>query len=159
MGADDGDSVFAELGQQGLVGSMHAQLDEIVASRDQMERLLRVIVGLTSDLDLDATLHRIVTAAMELTGARYGALGVRAPDGRLLSFLHAGIETETAQRIGHLPVGKGVLGVLLDHPSRCVSTILAHTPRRWAFPSITPRWARSLGCRSPSASGPLAACT
>src|SRR6187551_262053 len=110
------DSAFSELGKRGLVDSMHEQLDELLASRDQMALLLRVVVGLASDLDLDATLHRIVTAAMELTGARYGALGVRADDGRLLSFVHSGIEPATAELIGHLPVGKGVLGVLLDHP-------------------------------------------
>jgi hypothetical protein len=49
----------------------------LLASRNQMERSLRVIGGLASDLDLYATPHRIVTAAMELTGARYAALGVR----------------------------------------------------------------------------------
>lgn len=144
MGADD-DSVFAKLGQHGLVGSMHAQLDEIVASRDQTERLLRVIVGLTSDLDLDATLHRIVTAAMELTRARYGALGVRAPDGRLLSFLHAGIDTETAKRIGHLPIGEGVLGVLLDHPEPLRLDDLGAHPAAVGFPENHPPMGAFLG--------------
>lgn len=143
--AGDGDSVFAISGQRGLVGNMHAQLDEIVASRDQMERLLRVIVGLTSDLDLDATLHRIVTAAMELTGARYGALGVRAPDGRLLSFLHAGIETETAKRIGHLPIGEGVLGVLLDHPEPLRLDDLGAHPAAVGFPENHPPMGAFLG--------------
>ncbi|KAA0079518.1 GAF domain-containing protein [Mycolicibacterium sp. P9-64] len=95
---------------------MHAQLDELLGARDKMEQLLRVIVGLASDLDLDATLHRIVTAAMELTGAGYGALGVLGPDGMLVSFLNSGMDSETVDRIGHLPVGKGVLGVLLDEP-------------------------------------------
>ena len=64
---------------------MNEQLDELLGAGDGMERLLRVIVGLASDLDFDATLHRIVTAAMELTGARYGALGVRGTDGTLVS--------------------------------------------------------------------------
>lgn len=86
---------------------MHAQLDELLAARDQMAQLLRVIVEIGSDLDLDGTLRRIVTAARELTAAPYGALAVRDPEGTLLSFIHEGIDAEMARRIGHLPVGKG----------------------------------------------------
>jgi GAF domain-containing protein len=87
---------------------MHEQHDELVAARDQMEQLVRVIVEIGSDLDLDVTLHRVVNAAMELTGAPYGALGIRAPDGTLVSFVHAGIDDQTARRLGDLPVGDGL---------------------------------------------------
>ena len=61
------------------------QLGELSGARDQMERLLWVVVGLASDLEVNATLHRIVTAAMELTGAGYGAVGVLGADGHLMS--------------------------------------------------------------------------
>lgn len=141
----DDDSAFSELGKRGLVSSMHEQLDELLASRDQMALLLRVIVGLASDLDLDATLHRIVTAAMELTGARYGALGVWAADGTLLSFLHSGMPVETAARIGHLPVGKGVLGVLLDHPEPLRLDDLREHPNAVGFPEHHPPMGAFLG--------------
>ena len=85
------------------------QLDELPVARAQMQRLLRAIVDIGSDLDLDATLHRVVTAAMELTRARHGVLGVRGPDGTIISFLHAGMSPETMRRTGLLPAGKGVL--------------------------------------------------
>jgi signal transduction histidine kinase len=124
---------------------MHAQLDELLASRDQMERLLRVIVGLASDLNLDATLRRIVNAAMELTGARYAALGVRAPDGKLLSFVHSGMDADTTERIGHLPVGKGVLGVLLDHPEPLRLEDLGAHPAAVGFPDYHPPMNAFLG--------------
>jgi signal transduction histidine kinase len=142
---DDDDSAFAALGRRSLVGSMHEQLDELLASRDQMEQLLRAIVGLGADLDLDATLHRIVTAAMELTGARYGALGVRGSDGGLISFLHSGFDDDTARRIGHLPAGRGVLGVLLDRsePLR-LDDIGAH-PEAVGFPEHHPPLRAFLG--------------
>jgi serine phosphatase RsbU (regulator of sigma subunit)/anti-sigma regulatory factor (Ser/Thr protein kinase) len=84
------------------------QLNDLVAARDQMEQLVRVIVEVGSDLDLDVTLHRIVDGAMELTGARYGALGIRAPDGTLVSFVHAGIDDDTARRLGEVSVGEGL---------------------------------------------------
>src|SRR6185437_10742665 len=107
MTTDEGPSVLAGLGQPGLVNRMHEQLDELLAARDQMEQLLRVIVEIGSNLDLDATLRRIITAARELTSAPYGALAVRDPDGTLVSFVHAGIDDDTVHQIGHLPVGKG----------------------------------------------------
>ncbi len=87
---------------------MHEQHDELVAARDQMQHLVRVIVDIGSDLDLDVMLHRIVNAAMELTGARYGVLGIRGSDGTLVSFVYTGIDDDTARRLGDLPVGEGL---------------------------------------------------
>lgn len=101
------DSAFAQLGSRRLMGRMHEDLDELLASRDQMERLLQIFLEIGADLDLEATLSRIVTAAIELTGAEFGALGVRAPDGTLSSFVHSGMDAPTVAKIGHLPAGKG----------------------------------------------------
>jgi serine phosphatase RsbU (regulator of sigma subunit)/anti-sigma regulatory factor (Ser/Thr protein kinase) len=91
--------------------------DQLVASRDQMEQLVRAIVEIGSDLDLNVTLHRIVNAAMELAGARYGTLGIRGSDGTLVSFVAAGIDDDTARRLGELPVGEGLrIDDLSAHP-------------------------------------------
>lgn len=120
-------SAFAGLGQRGLVSKMHAQLDEILAARDQMEQLLRVIVEIGAGLDLDATLHRIIRAARELTSAPYGALAIRDRDGNLMSFVHEGMDAETVRRIGHLPVGKGLLSLsLLDTPALRMDDLTTH---------------------------------
>jgi signal transduction histidine kinase len=142
---DDSDSAFPAFGRRSLIGGTHQQLDELLDGPGQMERLLRVIVGLATDLDLDATLRRIVTAAIELTGARYGALGVWGPDGRLISFLHSGIPDDTARRIGHLPVGKGVLGALLSDPTPLrIDDLTAH-PAAVGFPEHHPPMRALLG--------------
>ena len=124
---------------------MHEQFGELLGARDQMERLLWIIVGLASDLDLDATLHRIVTAAMELTGARYGALGVRGSDGTLVSFVHSGIDDSTVDRIGHPPVGKGLLGVLLDEAEPLRLDDLSAHPSAVGFPEHHPPMRAMLG--------------
>lgn len=124
---------------------MRAQLAELLGARDQMERLLRVTVGLASDLDLDATLRRIVTAAMELTGAGYGALGVLGTEGTLVSFLHSGIDDATVAQIGQLPVGKGVLGVLLDEPRPLRLDELSAHPAAVGFPEHHPPMRALLG--------------
>lgn len=138
-------SVFSRLSQRGIFGQMHEQLDELLAGRDQMESLLRVIVGIGADLDLKTTLHRIIDAAIELTGSRYGALGVRAPDGMLDAFLFEGIDTELQARIGHLPVGKGVLGVLLDRTEPLRVDDLTQHPAAVGFPEHHPPMRAFLG--------------
>ncbi|WP_297796145.1 GAF domain-containing sensor histidine kinase [Mycobacterium sp.] len=117
---------------------MRHQLDELLAARDQTERLLHVIVEIGSDLDLDATLRRIVHAAKDLTGAPYGALAVRDSDGGLISFIHDGIDADTVRLIGHLPVGKGVLSVsLLDTPALRLDDLTKH-PAAVGFPEHHP---------------------
>jgi serine phosphatase RsbU (regulator of sigma subunit)/anti-sigma regulatory factor (Ser/Thr protein kinase) len=109
------------------VSQINDQLDELVAARDQMERLVRVIVEIGSNLELDVTLHRIVDAAVELTDARYGAVGIRAPDGNLVSFVQAGIDDDTAQWLGDLPVGEGLrIEDLSTHPQ--AAGLHAHDP-------------------------------
>ncbi|HME77807.1 MAG TPA: GAF domain-containing sensor histidine kinase [Mycobacterium sp.] len=124
---------------------MHEQLDELLAARDQMEQLLAVVVEIGRDLDLDATLHRIVAAAMTLTGARYGALGVRGRDSTLSSFLHAGMNAETVRRIGHLPAGKGVLGLLLNQTESVRLDDLSQHPAAVGFPEHHPKMGAFLG--------------
>ncbi len=100
---------------------------ESAFTREQMEHLVRVIVQIGSDLDLDVTLHRIVSAAMELTGARYGALGIRTSDGTLASFVHAGIDDDTARRLGDVPVGERLrVDDLTAHPM--ATGLRAHNP-------------------------------
>jgi hypothetical protein len=70
MDNDAGESAFTWQGRREPAGRVHEQLDELVAARDQMEQLVRIVVEIGSDLDLDVTLQRIVNAAIELTGAR-----------------------------------------------------------------------------------------
>ncbi|BBX43879.1 hypothetical protein MSIM_53300 [Mycobacterium simiae] len=114
-------------GQREPVSQADERLDELVAARDQMAHLVRVIVEIGSDLDLDVTLHRVVSAAMELTDARYGALGIRAADGHLASFVHTGIDADAARRLGELPVGEGIrIDDVSAHPQ--ATELHAHGP-------------------------------
>lgn len=136
---------FAHLGKPDLVSEIHQQLDELQGARDQTEKLLHVIMGISSDLDLNATLDRITNAAIELTGARYGALGVRDRGGALTSFLHQGIESELVERIGPLPVGKGVLGVPLEDTPALRLDDLSDHPAAAGFPPHHPPMHAFLG--------------
>jgi signal transduction histidine kinase len=134
---EESGSAFAGLGQRGL--------DELLAARDQMEQLLRVIVEIGSDLDLDATLRRIVRSARDLTSAPYGALAIRDSGGTLISFVHQGIDAKRAHQIGPLPVGKGVLSIsLLDTPALRLNDLTKH-PAAVGFPDQHPPMQAFLG--------------
>ena len=63
--------------------------------------LLAAVVAIGSDLDLPAMLRRIVQAAVELSDARYGALGVLDERRqRLAEFITVGIADDQHRRIG-----------------------------------------------------------
>lgn len=71
---------------------------------------------ITSDLPLVDMLERIVRAACELVGSRYGALGVIGADDTLEQFVHYGMDAETVARTGALLTGTGLLDTLIADP-------------------------------------------
>src|SRR4051794_5904579 len=102
-----------------LVDELVDRAHEVQRAQGRLRALLRAIETVTGDLAHEAVVRRVVEAACQLTGARYGALGVLAPDGDGLErFVHLGVDDETAARIGHLPQGKGLLGALIADPRR-----------------------------------------
>ncbi|MFF0268204.1 GAF domain-containing protein [Kribbella sp. NPDC004536] len=109
-------------------------------------RLLDAVVGIGADLDLNSTLDRIVTAACELAGARYGALGVVGPDGkRLVRFITHGVTDDEIAAIGPYPEGHGILGLLIEHPEPIRMHDLAEHPRSYGFPANHPPMKSFLG--------------
>lgn len=110
-----------------------------------MGLLLQLAIEISSDLELDPTLHRIISAALTLTGARYGAIGVWGSDGLLTSFVHDGMDDESVERIGHLPVGKGILGELRERTELLRLDDLTQHPASAGFPDGHPPMRAFLG--------------
>lgn len=93
-----------------------------------------------------------------MTSAPYGALAVRDRHANLISFVHEGMDAETVRRIGHHPVGKGLLSLsLLDTPALRMDDLTAH-PAAAGFPSTIRRCGPFSRCRSPSAARCSATC-
>ncbi len=113
---------------------------------DLLQALLDAVLVVGSDLDLEGVLRRLVDEARRLTDARYGALGVLDDAGKgLAKFVHSGIDPETAARIGRLPEGAGVLGLLILDPRPIrVADISAH-PDSVGFPPGHPAMRSFLG--------------
>ena len=118
----------------------------MAVSATRAERLLETGLALASELSLPALLQRIIEIAVDLAGARYGALGVLASDGVHLSdFITAGLTQADRDAIGHLPTGKGVLGVLITAPEPMRLADIALDPRSVGFPPNHPPMRSLLG--------------
>jgi GAF domain-containing protein len=111
--------------------------------------LLEAVTAISSDLDLPSVLGRIVNAATELTGARYGALGVVGADGYLVEFVTTGIDEEQHRLIGDLPRGRGILGLLVERPEPLRLRDLTAHPHSAGFPPHHPPMTTFLGVPVP----------
>jgi signal transduction histidine kinase len=109
------------------------------------DALLRAGLALSSDLSLPAVLGRIVRTAADITGARYGALGVLGSDGRIAEFVTVGIDEETRRAIGHYPTGGGVLGALIEDARPLRLANISDDPRSVGFPPNHPPMHSFLG--------------
>ena len=108
--------ILPQLRLDELLGELQARLQAVVATRDQMRGLLQAVVAISSGLDLESTLRRIVETAVGLVDATYGALGVIGEDGRLAEFIPVGLSQDQIERIHHWPEGHGLLGLPLYDP-------------------------------------------
>lgn len=111
-----------------------------------VQRLLGSIIALGSELSLPVVLRRIVEAATELVDARYGALGVLDESGSSLSeFISVGLDDATIERIGPLPQGHGILGLLIVEPRPLRLPDLSEHPDSYGFPPHHPPMTTFLG--------------
>jgi signal transduction histidine kinase len=115
-------------------------------TRDRLRGLVEAGIALSAELSLDALLQKLVETAAEITGARYAALGVidRARTG-LERFVTTGVDEETYRRIGELPHGRGVLGVLVREATPLRLHDIADDPRSVGFPPGHPEMKTFLG--------------
>lgn len=116
------------------------------AGPDELRRLLDAVLSVGSDLDLAATLERIVDAAVTVSGATYGALGVLNSERSGLSeFVTVGLTPEQREAIGELPTGRGLLGRLISDPRPLRVPDIEHHESSTGFPPGHPRMRSFLG--------------
>jgi signal transduction histidine kinase len=133
-------------------GELDLALDNLVArARDvlkiqgRLRSLLRANQAIVEQLDLPIVLERIVASAVELVGAKYGALGVVAIDGSLEQFINVGMTPDEIIAIGHLPEGHGLLGALIEDPRPIRLERLSDDERSTGFPVGHPPMGAFLG--------------
>src|SRR5882724_5011594 len=126
--------VLPQLRLDELLGELQARLQAVVDTRDRMRGLLEAVIAISSGLELETMLRRIVEAARELVDARYGALGLIGGGQQLAQFIPVGISEEEIRAIHHWPEGRGLLGLLVNdpHPLRLAS--ISDHPESSGFP-------------------------
>src|SRR3989442_444536 len=123
-----------------------AEIAEVTRVRERFERLLRAGVEIFSEHSLERVLQRVVDAAREVVGARYAALGVLSPDGTSLAqFVTSGISQAERDRIGDLPRGRGLLGLMIREPAPIRTADINRHPQRYGFPPHHPPMRSFLG--------------
>jgi signal transduction histidine kinase len=116
------------------------------AGSPRVERLVVAASSLITEVSLEGVLERVVEVAAEVIGARYAAIGVLAPDGRLLeSFITHGIDAEQRALIGDLPRGHGILGLVIRSAKPIRLPDLTRHPDSYGFPPHHPPMKSFLG--------------
>jgi signal transduction histidine kinase len=114
------------------------------------EEPLRALIeagrAVISELDLETILTRVLESSRQVCKARYAAMGVLDEDRQQLErFVALGVDEETHRRIGSLPTGKGVLGVLIEDPRPLRLDSVGDHPKSVGFPAHHPRMGAFLG--------------
>jgi two-component system, NarL family, sensor histidine kinase DevS len=112
----------------------------------QLRRVIEATRRIHRSRSLDALLREVAESAAELVGARYAALGVIDPTGtHLEQFITVGVDELTRTRIGDLPHGKGILGILIREASPLRLNDMGEDPRSTGFPPGHPAMKSFLG--------------
>ena len=109
-----------------------------MTEEDRSQALIDTGLVLSSELSLDAVLQRIVDVAARISGARYGALGIVDHAGVIRDFITTGVTSEERAAIGHIPVGKGLLGLLIREQRPIRVPEIGEDPRSVGFPPNHP---------------------
>jgi signal transduction histidine kinase len=146
-GLDDPAEALGMVGLDELLRAVLERVGQVVDDQQRLRLLLDAVVSIAADLSLDSVLERIVRTASELAGARYAALGVLGfgQDRRLQAFITHGLTDEQRARIGPLPTGHGILGLIIDRPEPLRLHDLSTHASSYGFPPEHPPMRSFLG--------------
>jgi GAF domain-containing protein len=142
--AAHGFAQVARLELDQLLEQLIERARDVQATQGRLRGLLRANLEVARAVDVDQVLRHILDAATTLVDARYAALGV-VRDGRLVRFVHTGMDDATIEAIGSLPEGKGLLGQLIDVPRPLRLTDIAEHHASVGFPEDHPPMRTFLG--------------
>jgi signal transduction histidine kinase len=137
---------LSRVGLDDLLAELRERAGALRDAQERQAALLDAVVAISADLDLPAVIERIVSTACVLVHARYGALGVLGPDGEdLVEFVTYGFDDNLRSKIGDLPHGRGVLGLLIEDPRPLRLHDLRQHPMSVGFPPEHPPMNTFLG--------------
>jgi len=113
--------------------------------RERLIALHQASLELVKDISLETLLERIATVACEQAEASYAALGVLDDKGKLEKFIPVGMTEAEVKRISHPPVGKGLIGELMNTKKPLRVPVIEKHARSSGFPAHHPHMTSFLG--------------
>jgi len=121
----------------------------MLLTREQLQERLfalhRASLELVKDVSLETLLERIASTACEQAGARYAALGVLDNEGKLKQFVSVGMLDSEVKKMAHPPVGRGLLGELMNSDAPMRVPVIGKHPKSVGFPQHHPQMTSLLG--------------
>ena len=118
---------------------MPGRRPHVTASQERLEQLLSTSVQLAGEHSLDRVLQLVADTARVVIGARYSALGVLSADGRTLDrFVTSGLTRAVTEKLGALPRGHGILGLVIRENRVIRLPDLKRHPESSGFPPHHP---------------------
>lgn len=129
-----------------IFGVVDQREEEVRSRSEQLAALHKAAITLTTVLDLTTVLENVVRLATSLVNARFGALGVLEESGEYIDqFFTLGLTPEERSKIGLLPRGHGLLGVLIREGKPIRVPSILEDPRSIGFPPNHPPMHALLG--------------
>jgi len=114
----------------------------MLLTREQLqERLIalhKASLELVKDVSLDHLLQQIAQVACEQSSADYAAVGVLDEKGGLKQFITVGMSEDEIKSLAHPPVGRGLLGALMDTEQPLRVPVIQKHPKSVGFPAHHP---------------------
>jgi len=121
------------------------ELDQVQITRwsERLVELLtasRTLLKLLSNTTIEEDLLQAgIEALCNLIQAKYGAIGILDEKGGLAQFFHKGMSEAEVKKIGHLPEGRGLLGVVVHENTIIRLDHMEKDPRHVGFPAHHPK--------------------
>ncbi|MFZ4814518.1 MAG: GAF domain-containing protein [Phototrophicaceae bacterium] len=112
---------------------------------EQLRTIAALVIGAAEADNLPQTLQHIADASRQLIGARYAALGIPDGAGGMAHFIVSGISPEQVQGIDHPPIGRGLLGLIMNERRVIRMEDLHKHPKAAGFPNGHPSMTSLLG--------------
>lgn len=125
-----------------LAARVRAQAERATS---QLMALDQAVRGISGVLDIDRVLQLITDRVRDLVNAQYAAIGIVDGGGTIERFITSGISDADRARIGDLPRGRGLLGLIIrENRTYRIPDMESH-PERYGFPPSHPEMHSFLG--------------
>ena len=109
------------------------------------ERIQPILLEIAELAPLEQLAERLAAAALDLTSARYAAIGMYGDNGKLTRFITQGLDPATLERLDQPPEGLGLLGEFHDRTGAIRISSIEDYPDHHGAPAGHPNMGPFLG--------------